>query len=291
MPDSSARSVASMPRQPTRAGVRLDGSGTRLARAMASPPLRRLAQLLLIVLLAFLSARLTWQLLTPVGAFGAAPVDATAAGPADPALAARAFAQGGDAAAALPAADLGGLALFGVRVATDPARSTAILGTAGGPQASYAVGDTVAAGTTLASVEAAHVVLSRGGAPVRLALPEAPAPHLGAPPPAPASLPAAPSVATPAAFDPAQLLAQAGLRPRQRDGGADGYTVIPRGDGALLRQAGLQAGDVLLAVNGQALTPERIGELDQILRSAPSAVVTLERGGERLTLTLPLEPP
>lgn len=292
MPGSSSRSAASTPRQPLGAGVRLGWTPSGLAETAASPRLRHLVQGLLLVLLAILLARLAWQLLAPVGPFGAA-IAFPVSGPADPALAARAFSQAGVGSLDAPSAqDTGGLALFGVRLGADPARSTAILGNAGGSQASYAVGDLVAPGVTLASVASGHVMLSRGGAQVRVSLPNAPATAT-----APAPLPAAPSLPAPtaagasAALDPAQLMAQMGLRPRLRAGQADGYTVIPRGDGAMFRRAGLEPGDVLLTVNGQSLTPERIAEIDQMLRSTPSVVVTLERGGERKTLTLQMESP
>lgn len=291
MPGSSARSAAWTPRQPPGAGVRFDRPHLRLVEAAASPRLRRALQVLLVLLLAFLVARLAWQLLTPVGPFGAATA-ASLPGPADPLLAARAFSQGAGATADAPAADTGGLALFGVRLDTDPSRSTAILGNDGGNQASYAVRDQVAPGVTLASVGSGHVMLSRDGALVRLELPDAPAaPDTPPPRPLASSLPAQTTGIAPARVDPAQLLAQTGLRPRLREGQAAGYTVIPRGDGVMFQRAGLQPGDVLLTINGQALTPERIGEIDQILRSSPSAVVTLERGGERKTLTLQMEPP
>jgi general secretion pathway protein C len=288
---SPARSAGSKPRQPSGAGVRLVGPGAGIADAGASVHLRRAIQALLILVLAFLAARLAWQLLTPVGPFGASPAIATVTGAADPGLAARAFLQGGHESSPGAAADTSGLALFGVRRASDPRRSTAILGTVGGNQASFAVGDTVAPGVTLASVGDGQVVLDRGGTRLRLALPDAPAPSATAAPAPVASPPPQGPASVSAPIDAGQLLAQAGLRPRLRDGQADGYTLIPRGDGDLLRRAGLQAGDVLLAVNGQALTPERIGEIEQILRTNPNTVVTLERGGERKTLTLQMEPP
>ena len=75
----------------------------------------------------------------------------------------------------------------------------------------------------------------------------------------------------------------------------DGFTVIARGDGRTLRSAGLQSGDVLLAVNGQALTPERLTELGDMLeagsRPGASTTLTLERGDTRHTITLPSESP
>ena len=291
MPGSSARPTAWMTHQPSGAGVRFAGSRSRLVHAAESPRLRRIAEVLLLLVLAFLAARLGWQLLTPVGPFGA-PSATLLPVAVDPTLAARAFSQGGGGITDAAAPDTGGLALFGVRLGSDPSRSTAILGNAAGNQASYAVGDQVAPGVTLASVAAGHVMLSRGGSPVRLSLPNAPAAAVVAPAPRmAASLPAQSPASAPALVDPAQLLAQTGLRPRLSAGRVDGYTVIPRGDGAMFRRAGLEAGDVLLTVNGQELTPERIGEIDQLLRSTPSVVVTLERAGERQTLTLQMEPP
>ena len=291
MPRSSARSAGLKPRQPPGAGVLLVGLGSGGGDTAAAARLRQVVQVLLVLVLAFLAARLTWQLVTPVGPFGAAPATPTIPAALDPALVARAFSQGSTESTPGTAADTSGLALFGIRLAREPNRSTAIVGNAGGSQASFAVGDTVAPGVTLASVGVGHVVLDRSGTRIRLALPDAQAPAITAPPPAAASLPAQGPASTPATVDPGQLLAQSGLRPRLRNGQPDGYTVIPRGDGGMFRRAGLQAGDVLLAINGQALTPERIGEIEQILGSTPSAIVTLERGGERKTLTLQMEPP
>lgn len=289
MPGTSAHSAASTPRQSSGAGVRFGRSPSRRVDATASPRLRLVVQGLLLVLLAFVAARLVWQLTTPVGPFGTLPA-APASGPLDLTLAARAFSQAGVGSSNAVAADTGGLALFGVRLSNDASRSTAIVGNAGGSQASYAVGDRVAPGVTLASVAPGHVMLSRSGSQVRLSLPNAPAPQAPAAPlPLAASLPTQTIGSDPDTVDPVQLMAQTGLRPRLRDGQADGYTVIARGDGAMFRRAGLEPGDVLLSVNGQALTPERIAELDQMLRSTPSVVVTLERGGERKTLKLQME--
>lgn len=293
MPAGSARSAGPRQRQSPGAGVRLGALGEGLLLASGSARLRVAAQALLLLGLALLGARLAWQLVTPVGPFGAVPAAASAPLAADPALAARAFSLGGAPAAAGPAADASGLTLYGVRQGSAPGRSTAILGQASAGQASYAVGDEVAPGITLVSVGPAHVVLSRDGSRFRLSLPVAP-PSVARAAALPASAPAvqAPAPAGEAPkVDPTLLLAQTGLRPRLRDGQPDGYTMIPRGSGEQFRRAGLQPGDVLLTVNGESLTPERMAEIEPLLRSSPSAVVTLERGGERLTLTLQMELP
>lgn len=290
MPGSSARRAAPTPRQPSGAGVRLGAFGERIRDAGASARVRGAVHLALILLLAFLLARLTWDLLTPVGPFGAPDTASTPSRGADPALAARGFSQGGSESAGA-VADSSGLALFGVRLGADPARATAIVGNAAGIQGSFAVGEQVAPGVTLASVGPAHIVLSRAGESIRLSLPASPVPS---PPamPVPATVRApAEAEAVPARVDAGQLLEQTGLTPRLRDGQPDGYAVIPRGNAEMFRRAGLQPGDVLLTVNGESLTPERIGELEKVLRGNPSVVVTLQRGSERKTLTLQMEPP
>ncbi|OHE86324.1 MAG: hypothetical protein A2579_09025 [Lysobacterales bacterium RIFOXYD1_FULL_69_11] len=70
------------------------------------------------------------------------------------------------------------------------------------------------------------------------------------------------------------------------DGRIDGYTLIPRGDDALVRQAGLRAGDVVVAINGNTLTPERLGELESDLAGRDAVELTVLRDGTTRTLTL-----
>ena len=142
-----------------------------------------------------------------------------------------------------------------------------------------------------APVTFTHVVLDGPAGLTRLALPGAAAPS----PAVPAPLPAGAPVPDGSRVDPKQLFAEAGLRPRLRGGRLDGFTVIARGEGRTLRSAGLQSGDVLLAVNGQALTPERLTELGDLLEAGrqpgASTTLTLERGDTRHTITLPSESP
>lgn len=227
---------------------------------------------------------LGWVLSAPVGTGEPVPSGVVGRRALDPALARLAF-GGGKAAV-----DTSGLSLLGLRRAPDPGDSTAILAE-GGQQRAFGIGDAVRPGLRLHAVEAGHVMLEGPAGLTRLALPGAAAMAPSAPLPAPVK-PPAPSGAR---VDPKQLLAEAGLRPRLRGGRLDGFTVIARGDGRTLRSAGLQSGDVLLAVNGQALTPERLTELGDMLEagSQPGArtTLTLERGDTRHTITLPSESP
>lgn len=230
-------------------------------------------------------AHVGWVLLAPAGVDASmATTGADGYRPLQPALAARAF--GGSA----PAMDASGLSLLGLRLAPDAADSSAILAE-GGQQRAYRIGDVVRPGLRLHTVDAEHVLLDGPSGLVRLALDGTSTAALAATMPVPASAPA-PSGGR---VDPKQLLAEAGLRPRLRGGRLDGFTVIARGDGRTLRSAGLQSGDVLLAVNGETLTPERLADLGRMLEAGSepgaSTTLTLERGDTRHTLTLPSESP
>lgn len=227
---------------------------------------------------------LAWVLLAPVPA-APLPAPPRAVATLDPALAALAFGGGGTAAPA----DASGLALVGVRLASEPGASTAVIAAEGG-QRVVGLGEPVRQGLRLAAVAPGHVVLEGDGREIRLSLPGArdELPSAPAPAPLPASNPASD-------VDPRQLLAEAGLRPRLRGGRLDGFTVIARGDGRALASAGLQSGDVLLAVNGESLTPERMTELGQLLQAGQAGggttTLTVERGDTRHTLTFPPESP
>ncbi|WP_284223802.1 PDZ domain-containing protein, partial [Brevundimonas denitrificans] len=84
-----------------------------------------------------------------------------------------------------------------------------------------------------------------------------------------------------------RLMAQAGLRPRMRGARLDGFTVSGAGDAAALRAAGLRAGDVILAVNGQPLdSVERIAALRGQLADSSSAELRFERDGVTQTTTI-----
>src|SRR5690606_27374587 len=228
--------------------------------------LRRAAELAIVLLLGAQAARLAWLLLPPAS-LGTLPLDAPPDLPVQPARLAidASHPQRGPIASA----DASGLRLFAVRPATGG--GSAIVATADGPQRSVAAGTEVTPGVVLAEVLADHVVLDSGGrrSELRFSRPDAaPVARTATRAPAAAAAPAtAPSAAAPSAdvpvVDPARLLAGMGLAPEEANGRITGYTVIPRGNDAVLRQAGLQAGDVLLSVNNEALDPERHAALAQ----------------------------
>lgn len=239
----------------------------------------------LAVALAAQAARLAWTLVTPLGPFGAAAApQASARARADLSILASFdpfFRVSGAASPDGASGEGGALVLHGVRAAPG-GRGSAIL-SIGGTQRAVAVGEEVEPDVVLAAVAGDHVILDRGGARRRLGFPT-PQPGAAAPPAAASLAPAeAAQPASGAAIDPRRLLAQTSLVPRVRDGRAAGYTVYPKGGSDVLRQAGLQQGDVLLAVDGVTLTPERVSQLQEELAGASGAEIRFERAGQVMT--------
>lgn len=238
----------------------------------------------LVLVLAVQAARLLWAVLAPVGPLASpAPVGLPAQLPA---LSALDPFFGGAAGNAVPAADLQGWRLFGVR--SDAAGGSAILARDQSAQAAYRPGDELAPGLVLDSVHAGHVLVRSAGATLRLDLPTPATSPAGASPAAasaPASTLPTASAGT-ADVDPAQLLARSALKQLDEGGRSAGYTLMPQADGPLLRQAGLRPGDVLLRVNGQPLAPGTFAELADELKRNPSATIEFEREGQTHTVTL-----
>lgn len=249
----------------------------------------------LVAVLLVQGGRLVWLFVEPSPA---ASVEAPVAGrPVDTSIFQRFdafFRTGGQSSMAEDtAAGSGQMRLFGVR-ADGAGGGSAIIGLADGRQISVGVGETVEPGLILQSVGADHVVLSRNGALSRLIFAETPVGAAAPPPPpatpqvvAPPTPVVAPAAADAAVVDPARLMAQASLRPRMRGLGINGFTVSAAGDGAALKAAGLQSGDVILAVNGAELNSlDRIADLRRDLANSPSAEIRYERGGQVRTTTI-----
>lgn len=265
------------------------------------------AELVLVLLLAAQGGRIVWSVIegpAPRAAASARPV----AAPVDRSILSR-FDPFAPAGAGDELVGVGGEAqahrLFGVQV--DGARSVAIISTSDGQQVSVGVGEPLEAGLILQSVSPDHVILLKGGRSVRLAFEE---PRAG--PPAGAPSPAAPGAAggalaaqaiaapprrsvgqtpAPPRIDPAALMAQTTLTPRLRGLAVDGFTVTARDDGAALRSAGLQSGDVILSVNGADLdSVGAVKELAGRLRSASSAEIRYQRNRQILTTRIGAAP-
>lgn len=180
------------------------------------------------------------------------------------------------------------LRLYGVR-AGGAGGGSAIVGLPDGRQVSVAVGEEIEPGLTLTAVGPDFATVSRGGSISRLTFGEVP---VGvAPPPPP---PTTPQVVTPSSgqeeavvVDPQALMAQASLRPRMRGLAVNGFVVGASGDAPMLRAAGLQAGDVITAVDGIPLDGlGRLNELRTHLARAPQAEIRFERDGQTRTSTI-----
>jgi len=181
--------------------------------------------------------------------------------------------------------------LFGLR-SDGAGGGSAIIGLADGRQLSVAVGETIEPGLILHSVGSDHVVVARGGSLSRLIFSELPVGAATPPPPPPVPQTVTPtpepaSALAAVSVDPARLMTEASLRPRMQGLKINGFTVSSRGDSPALTAAGLQSGDVILAINGQTLDrPDRIAALRGQLADAASAEIRFERNGAVQTTTI-----
>ncbi|WP_324750603.1 type II secretion system protein N [Sphingomonas sp. LY54] len=160
---------------------------------------------------------------------------------------------------------------------------SAILAMPDGSQRTVPVGREFQPGLTLKSVAVDHVVLASPGGDLRLDLNRfaGAAPAAGA---TPVAAPAAQAVpANPAAHRQATTAFRLGMAARKAGGNVTGYVVKPGARLPILGQAGLRPGDVLLAVNGQALDgEERLFGMSEELASVETSEIEFERGGQRM---------
>lgn len=155
-----------------------------------------------------------------------------------------------------------GFTLHATRVAG--ASSSAILSAAGLPQATYRIGDPVG-DARLSEVLHDRVVLERGGQRLTVTFPNTP----------PSGLPSAVSSATQPA------LAIPGLSPAGPAGPAGGYRVD--GSSSLLAAAGLEPGDIILAIDGRPLSAASLEGLQASLTSGAAAEIRFQRNGQTMT--------
>ncbi|WP_425992517.1 type II secretion system protein N [Brevundimonas sp. TWP2-3-2] len=223
---------------------------------------------------------------------------------------------GATAAGGLSASTLG-LVLKGILMADPSSASTALIAIGEGPAAIYGIGQTPVGDAVIEAIEVDHVILSSGGARQRLDFPEPVAidpatvysatPGAGItvmpvqPPQSPAAA-AALAMSSPvasaaaAASQPAPRVADPGATPNVAAAAgaagvtptASGYRIGPN-PSPELRRFGLQPGDVIETLNGQAVgTAGSDQQLFERARSAGQARVVVVRDGRRLTLNFPL---
>lgn len=234
------------------------------------------ASALIVMLILWQTARLFWAVASPIGAVGdwrPATIRTSGAGMAE----LRGFdpffrlEPGGEETVVTSLE----LKLFGVRVDSASGRGSAIIATPDGVQSSVAVGEEIMPGVTLAQVAFDNVTISRGGVTEQIFLDQS----VAAPVAQPGTNPPADS-----ATSGSQLLANnVALAPRIENGKMSGMTLTPKGDGALFKAAGLEPGDVLVAVNGKPISEG--DDIRSLLANGGSASLEVERGGRRLTVS------
>jgi len=186
-------------------------------------------------------------------------------------------------------------------------RAAAIIATAAGRQQRvFFIGDSIQPGVTLKTVEAAAIVVDRGGRLERVSLAKgtplvsAPMPAIHAntatyipvrrppPPPMPAYSPAGDMrrninrqhLQQQLKNFPA-LLSQARVIPRMVNGKPSGFTISEIAPGSLYQQAGLRNGDIILSVNGKRITDaSQAMTMYQTLKNAPALDLVLIRAGQ-----------
>jgi general secretion pathway protein C len=243
---------------------------------------RGVTEAVLAGLLTLPAAALLWMVVTPAGPFGAPPSRGSAMPDVSVVTRIDGFFRTGapSSLAEATAANSGALRLFGVR-AGGAGGGSAIIGLSDGRQVPVAVGEEIEPGLRLESVASDHVVVARGASRTRLGFSEAPAGAASPPPPPSGQQVIAPTTgAAPAAGDPTQLLSSGALTPHVVDERITGFVVTPAGAGPAA-QAGLLPGDVIQAVNGQAL--DSVSSLPRIaagLAGAGSLHIRYERDGE-----------
>lgn len=159
------------------------------------------------------------------------------------------------------------ISLHGVRLSSNPGEATAILRAGGLAHSSHRVGDEIAEGVTLAAIHADRVTIRRNGVSESVFLREE------------------------TRREPALIRSEGGrtgnpgLVPTIRNGRLAGFEITAGADPDLLARAGLQTGDLITAVDGQAITPTTdLPGLAARLRSADTVRLEVERDGRTLTL-------
>lgn len=263
------------------------------------------ASVLLILLLAWLLAQLTWSLIprkatqaTVASAPASVAHPAVEAGQvADRHLFGTASAQGN--ASNAPDTTLN-LTLHGI-VAGKRASDSRALIVVNGDEEPYAVGAQLPGGAVIRSIYPDRVLLARDGRLEALRLPHDDSngtgavmqPSMGLQPrammPGPQSLGQLRQEIT---NNPQRLMDVVRAMPVMDHGKLTGYRIYPAGNPSVFNQLGLRPGDVVTAVNGIPLTdPAQSMRVLSSLKTSEQVSVTLTRNGQQQTQVLQMGPP
>jgi len=184
------------------------------------------------------------------------------------------------------------LVLAGTIATQDPKHGIAIISD-GGPSKVYSVGDNVS-GASLYSVYLDHVVLNRNGSLETLVLPRllpgdrsiASARRMGADP---RTLTAVNNIRRMVQQDPG-ILDQVMRTVASYDNAAGklrGFRAYPGRNRAIFNKLGLKPGDLVTAINGQALDdPQHSQEVFNTIQTSDRVTVTIERSGQKQDISL-----
>jgi general secretion pathway protein C len=199
-------------------------------------------------------------------------------------------ASGADAAHA-PATNLA-LVLAGVLAAEEPDRGLAILGEAAATAKVYTVGQNVPGGAKLHAVYDDRVILDRNGALESLLLPRGTTGAQGRGPLVAMAAPAANPIDTMRRVisdNPGAVGEILRPTPVLVNNKLQGYRIYPGRNRGAFSHLGLQAGDLVTAVNGTPLDdPNRGNEILGTLSSSTEAHITVTRNGRSQDLVLNL---
>jgi general secretion pathway protein C len=259
------------------------------SRALTSVPIGNVVIGLITVLLAIQLVRLFWVVVMPVGPLNGWRAPSVNVVPPSARLALFSgfdpFYRNDAPAATTQNVTSLSLTLFGVRTNESSGGGSAIIAGEDGIQNSFVIGEEVAPGVTLDAVAFDHVILSRGGVKESLYLDQSvPAETVS---PSGAAPPTTPSVSATGGLNAQTLQKAIGFAPRNEGGRLTGLVLKAQDDGTMLRLAGFQAGDVVVAVNGRPVSSAT--EVMAQFRPGARVSVEVERGGSKIPIALNLE--
>ncbi len=283
---------------------------SRMAPALYARQARRLpplASLILVIVIARLLAELVWLLVpTPAAAIWrpAPPPPRVASAQVDLNLIAGAAIFGQFQAVAKPvAADLAAapdtqlsLTLLGIlNNGRDAESSRALIGTQGGEEKPYSIGDDVTRGVTLQAIFADRVILSRSGKLETLRLDKTQSGGSGLLPARPVdedednsgdeesgsnAEPSLAQIRSKLLADPSKVSDFIRVQPVNSGKGVNGYRIYPGMDRSVFTSSGLRPGDVVTSVNGVQLNdPSKALQLLNDLSQSSQLNLTVDRGG------------
>ncbi len=277
-------------------------------------PIRLAFEAVLIAVMALLVARLAWLLISPsdsVANYVDRPLPSPLQGAAsslaisaDRTILVRSnpFQQGEVELVVEDAPETNlNLKLDGLRMSSEGgANGNAIIRTPDGIGKNYSVGDEILGGVTLERILSDRVIINRDGATETLMLggrgaglsvisddsqtiPTSSVANAAEPEP---TVEVDTGPLTGRIAGPEVLLSAVNAGPVQVNGAITGFRLSPLGNADLMRQAGLEPGDVLLQVNSTSVANLDIDGILEHLSSADSADLTVNRNGSERTIRL-----